>query len=165
MPLRHWETRLNTEHSRTGPSRFSEADRKNPGNRIAYFGQTHQVVLHEVSALFGKSSDPLPNPKGSWLILCLDLVLDNVVDLSHPDNQELLKTNHQELTGNWDNPMNEVPTQLLGRELYQLTDLEGFIYPSSRVDGVCLAIFPDKLGPRSSISFFNEITKKTEIMI
>ena len=46
--------------------------------------------------------------------------------------------------------------------LYSLPGLEGFLYKSSLLDALCLAVFPDKLGPRSSILFDNEITGKRE---
>ena len=164
LRLRHWETLLDTAHSSVRRSRFSAADAVNPGYRIAYFGQTHQLTLHEVRALLGDPSAPVPDPRGSWMILSLVLVLDNVVDLCNSESQRILKTNHQELTGNWDNPTQGIPTQSLGRALHDLPEVEGFLYPSSLVDGRCLAVFPDKLGARSSITFFNEMTNREEWM-
>ena len=164
LSLAHWATRLKSAHSRTSSSRFSSANQASPGYRITYFGQTHQVAIHEVYALLGNPVSPVANPKGSWVILSLEVILDNVVDLSDPNSQKVLKTNHEELTGNWNNSRQEVPTQSLGRSLYELPDLEGFIFPSSLVDGLCLSLFPDKLGARSSITFLNEMTNRQERM-
>lgn len=93
------------------------------------------------------------------MILRLQVSLDNVVDLSLTREQRRISTNHAELTGNWINFPGRAPTQELGAALYQRPGLEGFIYPSSLVNEVCLGIFPDKLGPRSSIVFQNEINK------
>jgi hypothetical protein len=145
-------------------SRFSAATVARPLYRIVYLGETHQVAIHEVRALLGDPQAPIANPKGSWAILSLQVVLDQIVDLSLPHQQRIIATNHAELTGNWSNDPGVAPTQALGQSLYNLPGLEGFIYPSSLVNGLCLGIFPDKLGPRSSITFLNEITNRQELL-
>jgi hypothetical protein len=96
------------------------------------------------------------------VILSIDIVLDQVVDLTDRSQQRILRTNESELTGSWFNYADVSPTQELGEALQYLPDLESFIYLSSKVHAKCLAIFPDKLGPRSAIVFLNEMTGKKE---
>jgi hypothetical protein len=160
--LKHLPTRLSSDHSRTARSRYSAASPANPRYRIVYLGGDHQVAIHEARALVGDPLAPVANPNGSWVILGLQVVLDHVVDLKDPSQQKILSTNHAELTGNWANDPGVAPTQALGQALYDLPDLEGFIYPSSLVNGRCLGLFSDKLGPRSSVTFFNEMTGRQE---
>ncbi len=129
---------------------------------VDYLGENHQVALHEVRALLGNPHAPVANPKGSWAILSFQVVLYDIVDLSISSEQRVIATNHAELTGNCTNYPSIAPTQALGQSLYNLPGLEGFIYPSSLVDGLCLGIFPDKLGSRSTITFSNEMNNRQE---
>jgi RES domain-containing protein len=162
VKLRHWRTRLSTEHSRISRSRFSFATSEAPGPRVLYLGEHHQVGLHEVGALFGDPRDPLANPRYSWVVLSLRVVLDFVVDLSEETQLKLLRTSHQELTGLWQDRSVPSPTQRLGTALFERADLEGLLYPSARPPGRNLAIFPDKLGPRSLVLFSNEMHGRYE---
>ena len=163
--LRHWRSRLDTEHSRTAKSRFSAATAANPLFRVLYLGETDQLAIHEVGALLGDPASPIANPKGSWALLNLSVVLDNVVNLADRAQQRIIGTNDSELTGSWVDTAGVAPTQALGLALYDLPALEGFIYKSSRLNSLCLAVFPEKLGPRSSIAFDNEITGKAERLV
>ncbi len=164
LRLKHWKTRLSTEHTRVSTSRFSAASPLSPSYRVLYLGVNHQVALHEVRALLGHPASPVANPKGSWVIQALSLVLDHVVDLNDRSQQKRIATNHTELTGNWVNAPGLAPTQELGQALYNLPRVEGVLYPSSLVAESCLVVFPDKLGPRSSLRFLNEILGRMEIM-
>lgn len=160
--LKYWTSRLSSDHFKTARSRFSAATLSTPLYRLIYLGQTHQVAIHEVRALLGDPTAPIANPKGSRAILSMNVVLDQIVDLSDSTEQRLLATNHSELTGDWTNHPGVAPTQELGHALYSLPGLEGFLYKSSLLDGLCLTVFPEKLGSRSSIIFDNEITGKRE---
>lgn len=162
--LKHWDTRLSSHHSRVSSSRFSDATPFQPRYRILYLAETPQVALHEVRALVGDPNAPIANPRGSWVLMSLQVVLDHIVNLIGPREQKVIRTNHAELTGNWVNDPGPAPTQELGQQLYDQADVEGFLYPSSLVDGSCLAVFPDKLGPRSSLKFRNEISGKVETL-
>jgi hypothetical protein len=163
--LKHWNGRLSTDHSRSSSSRFSAAGPASPLYRVLYLGETHQVAIHEVGALLGDPVAPIPNPHGSWAILSLYAVLDNIVDLSDRAQQRIIGTNDSELTGNWVNTTGVAPTQQLGQALHDLPEVEGVIYRSSKLIGRCLVIFPDKLGARSYIDFENEMTGKHERLI
>src|SRR5205807_5001686 len=111
--LEHWRSRLSSEHSRISRSRFSAATPTTPLFRIVYFGETHQVALHEVGGMLGDPNAPVSDPRGSWAILSIDIVLDQVVDLTDRSQQRILRTNESELTGNWLNHPDFSPTQEL----------------------------------------------------
>ena len=65
LNLRHWRTRLNTDHSRISRSRFSNASAASPLNRILYLGENHQVAIYEVGAvLFGDPNAATVQPEG-----------------------------------------------------------------------------------------------------
>lgn len=157
--LGYWETRLGSSHSTTVASRFSPASETSPGFRIVYLAETHQVALHEVQALLGNPATPISNPDGSWVLLCLNVILHQIVDLTNPAEQAKIQTSYAELTGNWTNDPGLAPTQELGRALFDQAGVEGFIYYSKYADAKCLAVFPDKLSRRSRISFVNEMMK------
>ena len=67
--------------------------------RVLYLGETHQVAIHEVRALVGDPKAPIANPKGSWAILSLGVMLHQIIDLSDLSQQRIIETNHSELTG------------------------------------------------------------------
>ena len=163
--LRFWSSPLSCAHSVTTQSRFGAATPAAPGHRLIYLAENHQVALLEVEALFGSPTSPVSNPKGSWIIMGIEIVLSNVVDLTEPAHLKILGTSHSELTGNWTNFSGVSPTQELGRELGKLADLEGFLFHSSKSNAKCLAIFPDKLSASSRVSFGNEITGRTEQLV
>jgi hypothetical protein len=162
LNLRHWKTRLSTVHSTVSRSRFSNASATAPLYRILYLGENHQVAIYEVGALLGDPNAPLSSPKGSWVLMSVQVTLYHVADLCDPTQQRLISTNDQELTGKWANSSGAAPTQQLGKALYAIPLLEGFVFPSSKVGSRNLAIFPDKLDPRSSIVFRNDLDLKTE---
>ena len=115
LNLRHWKTRLSTNHTRSTPSRFSSATSASPLYRILYLGENHQVAIYEVGALLGDPDAPISSPRGSWALMSIRVSLDNVVDLSEPDQQQIISTNHQELTGAWANYGGAAPTSGLAR--------------------------------------------------
>jgi len=96
--------------------------------------------------------------------MSLHVRLYNVADLSDPDQQKLISTNDQELTGVWANNPGAAPTQKLGAALHAIPSLEGFIFPSSKAGSCNLAVFMDKLDKRSVIAFDNELDGITEML-
>jgi hypothetical protein len=128
-------------------------------------GENHQVAIYEVGALLGDPNAPLSSPKGSWVLMSLQVTLYHVADLCDASQQKLISTNDQELTGLWANSSGAAPTQQLGEALHAVPFLEGFVFPSSRVGSRNLAIFPDKLDIRSSIIFQNDLDLKTERVV
>jgi len=87
LNLRHWKTRLGTDHSRTSRSRFSNASTTALLYRILYLGENHQVAIYEVGALLGDPNAPLSSPKGSWVLMSLQVSLYHVVDLCDATNK------------------------------------------------------------------------------
>jgi hypothetical protein len=162
LNLRYWKTRLDTQQSKMSRSRFSNASAAAPLYRILYLGENHQVAIYEVGALLGNPNAPLSSPKGSWVLLSLQVTLHHVADLCDSTQQKLISTNDQEMTGGWANSSNAAPTQKLGAALHAVPLLEGFLFPSSKVGSRKLAIFPDKLDARISIIFQNELDMRTE---
>jgi hypothetical protein len=96
--------------------------------------------------------------------MSLRIQLDQVADLSDPAEQKRIDTNEQELTGAWVNAGGGAPTQTLGAALLAVPELEGFIFPSAKAGSHCLALFMDKLGARSTVTFHNELDNRTEIL-
>jgi hypothetical protein len=162
LRVKYWDTRLSTLQSVTSTSRFSAASPTNSLYRLLYLGENHQIVLYEVGALLGMPTSPASNP-GSWVIMSLDVCLHFVVNLCDPLQQKILATNDRELTGIWPNASLATPTQKLGAALYAVPQLEAVVVPSSKPSGGRnLIVFPDKLDPRSSILFHNELDQKSE---
>jgi hypothetical protein len=120
--------------------------------------------MFEVDALFGKPEAPVSQSKGTWVLMSIHVVLDHVVDLTQPAQQELLGTSDQELTGRWETNTGVAPTQRLGAALFAESDIEGVIFGSSKISSRNLLIFPDKLRPRSSLVFQNEMTGQVETL-
>jgi hypothetical protein len=160
--LTHWKTRLLTDYTWSVRSRFSAGTPTSPLYRILYLGENHQVAIYEVGALLGDPNAPLSSSKGSWVLMSLDVRLYRVADLCDRAQQKLISTNDQELTGVWANGSGVAPTQKLGAALYKLPELEGFTFPSSKAGNRNLAIFMDKLDPKSAIVFQNELDGITE---
>lgn len=163
LNLRHWRTRLSTDHTRSFKSRFSSATPESPLYRILYLGENHVGAIYEVNAVLGDPEAPVANPRGSWVLMSLDVRLHYVADLCDPAQQRLISTTKQELTGVWvGGDQSTVPTMQLGAALHARADLEGFLYPSSKTGCRNLAIFTDKLAPSSRIAFRNELSGVVE---
>ena len=162
LNFRHLNERLKTDHTRTTASRFSPASIVKPLYRTLYLADNLQTAAYEVDALFGSPTNPTARPDVSWLHLSLEVRLYKIIDLTDSREIQRLRTTHQELTGNWRNSESIAPTQSLGVALYDSAGIEGFIYPSAKLDGRNLLIFPDKLDKNSSIIFRNESTHRRE---
>ena len=165
LNLKHWKSRLRTDHTRSLRSRFSSATSASPSYRILYLGENHQVAIYEVGILLGDPNAPVSSPRGSWVLMSLDIRLYNVVDLCAPDQLKLIATRDQELTGSWVNNPAASPTQQLGAALHAIPYVEGMIFPSSKAGSRNLAIFMDKLDKRSAIVFKNELRRTTENLV
>jgi hypothetical protein len=143
--------------------------------------EDHEVALFEVRALLG-SPPPgetfVPNPRGHWIIINVQVQLGRVVDLTQFSQRRLVETTVQELTGDWQGYMfrtthaklrspywTNVPTQRLGHALYRVRGLEGFLtYSALSPTRRNLIIFPRKLRPGSFVRFENPITGQTHMI-
>lgn len=61
------------------PSRFSAGDDQ---YTILYFGENHLVALFEVRALLGSLTQPVPQPRQTWVTLNVTIQLQSIVDLA-----------------------------------------------------------------------------------
>jgi hypothetical protein len=99
------------------------------------------------------------------------VVLQSVVDLTDIEQQVLLSTNAQELTGDWraywsrhpnssvPRPTGISPTQALGQAIFDTADIEAmFVHSAKLPDHRNLVIFPQKLRPGSRLTFVNQIS-------
>jgi hypothetical protein len=159
-------------------TRFNAGSPERPGFELLYLAEDHEVALFEVKALLGSplpGETFVPNPKGHWIIINVQVQLGRVADLAQTSQLRLLETTIQELTGDWrgyavrpTDPKLEppywtnVPTQRLGRALHQVRGLEGFLTYSAPVPmRRNLVIFPRKLRRGSLVRFENPITGQT----
>lgn len=130
-------------------------------------------------ALFGSPSRRIiiPNPNTNILIINVKVDLQQVVDLTLPEEQKKLHTSAQELTGDWRGyhersvnssvslPIGSAPTQELGEALYKLPKLEAFRAISAKVpDQMNLIVFPQKLLVGSRISYHDAAGQLHEII-
>ena len=153
---------LATRHTKTIASRFSAANPRNPGFEILYLAENHVVAMFEVQALFGSPLNPggiVPHPTASLVTLAIGTQLTAVVDLSDPNQPNVVGTNAQELTGDWrgyqqrgpsgsvNGPIGKAPTQEFGEQLFALCpDVQGFLSLSARLPYYrILSIFPNRL--------------------
>ena len=164
---RHMSTPLATAYTAQVPSRFSPGPACASPFEILYLSENHLVCLREVEALLGSSTiTPIPNPTSSWLIINVQVSLQQVADLTLVAEQRRLGTTAQELTGDWEGyqsrtphssvpqPIGTAPTQDLGEALFSIPRLEAFRTVSARVPGqMNLAVFPQKLLKGSRIAY------------
>lgn len=164
-----WQRSLQTAHTRTVPSRFSPASAANPSFEILYLAENHLVALYEVQALLGSPLPPglvVPNPHQAWVVINVQVQLQQLADLTRVSEQALIATSAQELTGDWRGnqfrgpnasvtaPTGPAPTQQLGAALFARPDLEGFFTVSARVPTHrSLIVLPGKLKPGSYLEF------------
>lgn len=97
----------------------------------------------------------MPNPLDAWCVFPYELALTAVVDLTDAASQALIEASLQELTGPWGSayyPRHDAPTQQLGEAIFQLPDVEGLRFPSAKVAGINLLIFPEKVAGTSWVS-------------
>ncbi len=128
------------------------------------------VAMFEAQALFGSPSRPggtVPGPAGTWIALTASVKLSVVVDLSDPEQQTILDTSAQELTGDWSGyrlrsyktnvkgPTGAAPTQLLGETIHKdARRPEGLVTVSAKVPyHLNLVIFPDRLRRGSYVRY------------
>lgn len=165
-------TPINTAHTKSTPSRFSSGTLATPPFEILYLTETPQVAQFEIGALAG---DPLTvggvlSAPTSFGVVLVNVVLQKVADLSLVDQQNLLETTAQELTGDWRGyqqralpnasirePVGTAPTQDLGEALHATPGIEAFYTPSAKLPyHRNLIVFPQKMFKGSKLDFQDE---------
>jgi RES domain-containing protein len=163
IAARHWKTALRTVQTAQIPGRFNPGKAATTPFEILYLAENPVVALYEVQAIFGPPHQAIANPHESkWLTVDTRIRLSAVADLTATDQQALLETTMQELTGNWDAyAPGEAPTQRLGSALFKTKNVEGFLAISARIPkSRTLIIFPQKLRTGSEVVFEDQITGK-----
>jgi len=172
---------LATAHTATIPGRFNAGNPARPGFEVLYFAEDHTVALFEVQALLGSpypGAAIAPNPNAAWVIINVEIQLNQVVDLTRASERRLIDTTVEESTGDWrgyllrnPNPAvsppyyTNVPTQRLGHAMHEVEKLEGFLTYSARsATRKNLVVFPGKLQAKSFVKFENPITKDVLIL-
>ena len=170
----HFSTSLKTSHTKVISSRFNQGTASSPQFSMLYLAENPVVALFEAQAVFGSTASPtgiIAHPLRSFVIINVHVQLDEIVDLSDPANQSLIDTTAQEMTGDWSGyharstmtsvsgPLAPAPTQRLGAQLSSRTTLEGFLTVSAKQPLYRnLIVFPQNLGPTSSLVFYNPST-------
>jgi len=151
---------LSAAHTLPTVSRFKA---KSDSFQILYLAQDSIVAQFEARALLGSISAPIAAP-GSFAVMKVNVRLSAVVDLSDVPNQVSLDTTAQELTGDWSgyhlrgsstrvrSPVGKAPTQDLGLELFDESNLTSFLSVSAQIPTrQTLMVFPTELGANDYI--------------
>lgn len=174
IPPRFWKSSLQTRQTSKVHSRFNAGPLAKPKFEILYLCENPALALEEVEAQFyTRAGQIVANPAQSWLVMNVRVQLQSVADLTSVAAQEILETNPQELTGDWQgyqtrgphssvtDPVGISPTQGLGQALFSVPSLEAFQTVSAkRSDHRSLVVFPQKLLADSSLEFVNPISNK-----
>ena len=164
--------------------------RFNPGDLIAPGFETLYLALDPDTARFEKralAGDPYGDPTGERFpyprmartaVVAVEIRLEHVLDLTALDNQALLGTTAQELTGDWEGyerrgrpdpgivltePTGIAPTQQLGWELFGNPKIEGIKAISAKVTTTCsLVVFTHKLSRPGSLMWDDPNTGQRE---
>lgn len=142
-----------------GVGAFLLGGRYNPPRSFEtlYVATTGHTALLEAKSTFLASRivADLP-PETPLLYVGINGRLSNVLDLTNPDVLTALGTTTEKLEAPW-MPFQargvEAPTQTLGRIAYETGRIEALYYHSTKdkPSGRCVAIFPRRLAPPSSI--------------
>ena len=170
VPLKHWKAALSTAHTSSIPSRFNEGQNQ---FEILYLAEDSMVAMFEAQALLGSPYGAwVQGPRKNWLIVNIDVQLQNIADLTRVSQQSLLDTTAQELTGDWRGyqlrgpaaPVSQpaatpAPTQQLGEMMHAVPGLEAFVSISAMVPTHrILVVFPKKLEAGSELIFKRDDT-------
>ncbi|MGK7880151.1 MAG: RES domain-containing protein [Crocosphaera sp.] len=119
------------------------------------------TALKELKFLVNTPSGIVAYPSEPVILLSLKYRLQSIIDLTNINNQNLLNTNLQELTGDWlrINLQNQIaPTQELAQAAYNSNTIEALKVPSaadSEVNTYNLVIFLDRLDNNSYIEVYD----------
>lgn len=166
-------TAISTAHTPTVVSRYSDGKH---GYKLLYLAEDHLTALCEVNAMLGVPWSPgslIPSPFGSWTVVPVNVGLRKVLDLTDATTQTALKTNYQEVTGDWQGytlrPLynstvfgtgtGAAPTQDLGKHLKR-NGFDGVLTASAKVPYKRnVVISPDNLrGSGGSYEYIDPIT-------
>lgn len=158
----HWKTPLSYGHT------LGEMYRYSPGTfEVLHLSESHDLTLWEMGAVYGSHWQRIiiPDSRIDVQIINIEVDLQQVADLTSVAEQNKLRTNVQELTGDWkgfqrrmplssvSEPTGLAPTQELGAMMFSL-GLEGFRAVSAKVsDQMNLVVFPRNMLKGSRLSY------------
>jgi hypothetical protein len=117
-----------------------------------YLASDPMTALLEVDAIFKGAKSLNTSP---LVLFAVQGALDRVLDLTHPQAEEMLGTSLSELTGDWRVSESRFlkghgplpPCQLLGKVAYESQLFDSIKYPTSKdvLEGTGWAVFADRL--------------------
>jgi RES domain-containing protein len=122
-----------------------------------YLAQDPITAFVEVSALILLPNGPAPLRSPPWVVINVDVIVNNVLDLTDAGVLEKLGTTTSEVTGPWI-ARSHSPTQRLGRLAHASRRIAGIRYASAKkTGGTNLVVFPDRLAlaPGSFLEVFD----------
>lgn len=155
IPARFYLTALSAVGSRQRGGRY------NPKGQLEalYLSESPVVALQEVEALQRTSRELVGLTFSPKTLLSVQYDLGRVLDLTDPDVQAALATDHAELTAPWllaRAASGGAPTQRLGLAAYA-SGLEALRVPSAKDQTAAnLVIFPDALLSASTLRVFDD---------
>jgi RES domain-containing protein len=154
--IKYQKTALSTEGSLKVGGRYNISQEFSPQKFSAlYTSDSPVTALQELRLLVNTPLGLTPFKGEPHILLSLEYTLQSVLDLTDINHQKILKTNLQELTGDWltSNLQDQIaPTQELAKAIYDLQTIEALKVPSSvNVNAYNLVIFPERLLPNSFI--------------
>jgi RES domain-containing protein len=126
-----------------------------------YLSEDPVTAMAEVNRIFDSARAPIRlTAQPPQVLITVEGVLHRVLDLTVSGIQWALGTNLQELVGAWRHIQatgGEAPTQMLGRVCHRSERFEAIRFPSSKnpPNGVCIAVFTDRLRAPSLIKVFD----------
>jgi RES domain-containing protein len=141
---------------------YRRGGRYNPkeGFEALYLADTPLTALQEINLMRITDGAILSAKSAPRLLLSVEVVLSAVLDVTTGENQDVLGTNVQELTGNWlvlNATGQTAPTQDLGSAAYSLATIEALRVASAQDPRASnLVVLPDRLAQRSSVRVYDD---------
>jgi RES domain-containing protein len=153
-----------TEHMTTGISGIGskiEGGRYNAKSsfEVLYISDTMHTASLETGMIVIVNGRCIQIQHDSKILLSVSYDLRNILDLTDPKNQKILRTNEQELTGVWRMGQSP-PTQRLGRIAYETCRISALKVPSARCPGAFnFAVFNDRVATPEKIKIIDSRKK------
>jgi RES domain-containing protein len=157
---------LATKQTKRWEGRFTPARLTTPPFALLYLCENQVLTLREVEAIYGPliPGRIVAVPDRPLVIINVEVQLHNVVDLTDPSQQQLLRLEPQELSGNWESYVRQrqlAPTHELAKALFDVPEVEAFLVPSAKsFEEKNLNVFPAKLRKGSLVRFYDPLSQK-----
>jgi hypothetical protein len=172
VPSQHIDRAILTDHTATRSTRFAAGSPTSPAHEVLYLCENDIQLSFETHRTYGKITQPstvvsVPG-RDAHTTVTAGVYLTNIADLTDPQQADLIATNAQELTGDWEvyprrtSPPGSLstthtgiaPTQQLGQELFNSGFLGLITFSAAIADFKNLVVFPQRLaGSECSITY------------